>query len=96
MSEQKRYTAEEMREAAGQVVSELYTNPFADMLRQAADAEEENAKLKARLEAVMKYAKENTWDESGEKNAYLDTTTRIHNHDMRAILRAACGEGGTE
>lgn len=40
MSEQKRYTAEEMREAAGHVVSELYTNPFADMLRYAAGAVE--------------------------------------------------------
>ena len=56
MSEQKRYTAQEMRDQAEFISTERggVMLETAAMLRQAADAEEENAQLKARLAAVQK------------------------------------------
>lgn len=62
MSEQKKYTSQEMRESAStcetvEVADQFYSTEMdraAAMLRQAADSEEENAKLKATLAAVQK------------------------------------------
>lgn len=54
-NEQKRYTAQEMKNAAKELSDLLPVDRMriAAMLRQAADAEEELAKIKARLEAVV-------------------------------------------
>lgn len=70
MSEQKRYTAEDFHIAAQQVCDELYTNPFAAMLRQAADAEEELTQLKAQMKAVSD-------DLSFTQDAYAKATERL-------------------
>lgn len=54
MEEQKRYTAQEMREHADYMREYHIDKRAVEMLRQAADSEEENAKLKARMGAAVK------------------------------------------
>ena len=95
MSEQKRYTAQEMREVERDLCVHRYPviEAARRMLRQAADAEEENAKLKARLEAVVKECEKLTHG-CECVNEYLDVHFARNHAD--AILRAARGEGGAE
>ena len=136
MSEQKRYTAQEMRQTAGMdfYATKLglddrpgLTDEIRSMLRQAADAEEElatlkgkscpyalpggecsaedrhfqrtvelereNAQLKARLEEVVKIAKNSGWR---LRDCDSESHRETHNFAIREILRAARGEGGAE
>lgn len=67
---------------------------ISNMLRQVADAEEENAQLKARLAAVVKIAENNKWPKRG--NVQADEDKEFHNYCMGDILRAARSESENE
>ena len=86
MSEQKRYTAQEMREVLNTSWHDLDREMVHDMLRQAADAEEDLAKVKARLEAVVNMLS-NVYHDCRYSNA-----VSMFKEEYDAILRAARGE----
>lgn len=100
----KRYTAQGMRDTAQCL---HYNHPCAlnseaaAMLRQAADTEEELAKLKARLEAVVKEC-ETAYDMICDSCpcTHCDLTCgqveEIVNKRQKDILRVARGEGGAK
>lgn len=70
MSEQKRYTAQEMKNAAKELsdLRPVDRMRIAAMLRQAADAEEELEKVRASKERWMQYQE----TAAGERNACID------------------------
>lgn len=69
MSEQnKRYTAQEMREVLNKSWHDLDRETVHDMIRQAADTEDELAKVKASKERWMQYQE----TAAGERNACID------------------------
>lgn len=121
MSEQKRYTEQEMREEAeyfdsvaneteeirkigleeGEAIPECFHRTICNMFRQAADTEKENAQLKARLEAVVKVAKEQfeiiydspmCWDEDENEFHSLEQLKEMDALEM--VVSTARGEGG--
>lgn len=120
MSEHNRYTAQEMREMAGSekfkcsfVTRTLNGGIILDctkdvlaMLRQAADAEDELAQLKARLEEVVKEREKQIPACRGEDckcnptdSGYCDENCHdeiIVHTAVTAILRAARGDAGKE
>ena len=99
MSEQKRYTAQELREQA--IRCEIdYDDSFATaaMLRQAADAVEDNAKLKARLETVVNridkqicHPSESNCKRCGDHRGNCQCGS-ISNNEMMKLLNLAKGE----
>lgn len=102
MSEQKRYTAQEMRETAStcetvEVADQFYAvemDRAAAMLRQAADAEEELAKLKAQMEAVVKECERNEVSYRHDET-FVEKIERItHNEPFLKILHLVRGRGG--
>ena len=78
MNEQKKYTAQEMREASGGLVLSSHAvvnheikfdyDSIRAMLRQAADAEDELAQLKASKDRWMQYQE----TAAGERDACID------------------------
>lgn len=119
----KIYTAQEMRDAADffvrnaemvrqKVISNMILANIHDlipMLRHSAEVVEENAKLKARLEAVEKecekrmkeydcgacdFTDEPPW--TFEQCEIKGCPTRLHAMEFLSILRVACGEGGAK
>ena len=122
MSEQKRYTAQELRDAADTMdesIKEMEdgnsmywredhttSEDWKAMLRQAADAEDEIAKLKARLEAVVMECEKQIPACRGEDrkcnptdSGYCDENCHdeiIVHAAVAAILRVARGESETE
>ncbi len=113
MSKQKRYTAQEMREKVkaielipmmGLELTSSEKLELAAMLRQAADAEEDLAKLKARLEAVVKECEKQIPACRGEDckcnptdSGYCDENCHdeiIVHTAVTAILRVARGDAG--
>ena len=100
MSEQKRYTAQEMRDEANRLAEGEKNctggeSKHISMLRQAADAEEELSELRDQVNR--------DFGESVSLKARLEAvvktvkgSTTIHYSDVDAILRAARGEGGKE
>lgn len=107
MSEQKRYTALDYKVTAenceklsksflcGDEHDRANYADMAAMLRQAADAEEENAQLKARLDAVVNECENSKWDHDNWLVSVRDATY-THNSYIDKIIRAARGEGGAE
>ena len=104
MSEQKRYTAQEWREAAVSPtyvggVSEVRVKPEVyEMLEQAADAVEENAKLKAWLETVVNridkqicHPSESNCKRCGDHRGNCQCGS-ISNNEMMKLLNLAKGE----
>lgn len=103
MSEQKRYTVQELRGASDNILSvhraagiqfvgadNNLTKVVKSMLRQAADAEEENAQFKARLDSVVKEC-EKINEEKFRMNEVLAAKGILNR-----ILRAARGESENE
>ena len=80
---------------AGEAVPECFHRTICNMLRQAADAEEENVKLKSRLEAVVKECEKLKWDPDNWLSSTSEATC-IHNWYIDRVLRAAREEGGAE
>ena len=87
----------------GEVISECLYRKLCNMLRQAADSEEKNAKLKSRLETVVKMLKEREYSTScsdcGRYNGYPCADHSKcglfkRHEEFAAILRLACGEEG--
>lgn len=105
MSEQKRYTAQEMREMADYAEKGENCKDLAAMLRQAADAEEDLAKVKARLAAVVRECEKQIPACRGEDckcnptdSGYCDENCHdeiIVHTAVTAILRAARGESNS-
>lgn len=101
MSEQKRYTADEIRKMADWPSycgddCEVHLQPeLVPMLCQAADDAEENAQLKARLEAVVKECEKWKWADDNWCTSVKDATD-THNRCIDRILHIARGDGGAE
>lgn len=98
MSEEKQYTAQELREEADQFddsdrpywFSADDWNKISAMLRQAADAEEELAKVKASKDRWMQYQE----TAAGERNACIDELREkdAENAQLKARLEAVVKE----
>ena len=95
MSEQKRYTAQDYRQMVVNLENNLHhgmervviASPrLIEMVRQAAETEDENAQLKARLEAVVNMLS-NVYHDCRYSNA-----VSMFKEEYDAILRAARGE----
>lgn len=99
MSEQKRYTAQEMREMAFKVQPApnmpdreyKRMSKVEAMLRQSADAEEELATLKARMESVVKECEKWKWaDDSWLTD--VNESILAHNRCVERIIKSARGD----
>ena len=96
---EKRYTAQEMRNMQMYVtcLNKDQERTIKSMLRQAADAAEENAQLKARLDAVQKSLDKHQDCHECKSYPHCDGSGCICAVvEISNILSAARGEGGAE